>query len=399
MDQSMTPGDLRRQNRSRVLGRIVRGGASTRLALAAELGLSAATISNVVRDLRAEGLVADDSSLPSRGGRPSLQIAVRRTGAYFLGADVGESVVAMDLYDLALEPVDRVRVVLPTRSARPAEIRRALDEALSALRARCADVWPRVVGLGLGLPGIVDTSPSGERVLYAQNIGWEPMPVGDLLAVPGLTVLAANGAKANALAELWRGSADPHGTTVVALLGRGLGAGLVSRGRIVQGYTSSVGEWGHTKVMTVGAARCGCGGVGCLESLIGGDAIVDRYLAAGGRRASTPEETLDDLIADADLGRPDAARVLDETVEVLGLGLANLVNLLNPARIVVGGWSGRRLMAAHGEQVISALRRSALRHPAERVEVVASRLGPDAVALGACSLVVDSFVNDGVDRP
>lgn len=398
MDQSKTPGDLRRQNRSRVLGRLVRGGASTRLALAAELGLSAATISNVVRDLRAEGLVADDASLPSRGGRPSLQIAVRRTGAYFLGADVGESVVAMDLYDLALEPVDRVRVVLPTRSARPEEIRRALDEALSTLRARCADVWHRVVGLGLGLPGIVDTSPAGERMLFAQNIGWEPVPVAELLAVPDMTVLAANGAKAHALAELWRGSADPDGT-VVALLGRGLGAGVVAGGRIVQGCTSSIGEWGHTKVMTAGATRCGCGGVGCLESLIGGVAIVDRYLAAGGRRASTPEETLDDLVADADLGRPDAARVLDGTVEVLGLGLANLVNLLNPARIVVGGWSGRRLMAARGEQIVRALRRSALRLPGERVEVVASRLGPDAVALGASCLVVDSFVNDRVDRP
>lgn len=392
MAQFETPGDLRRRNRSRVLGRVVREGATTRLALAAEYGLSSATASNVVRDLLNDGLVVENGSVPSRGGRPSSQITVNAHAAYFVGVDVGERGVIADLYDLALRQVDRSVVGVAARLARPVEIRRALDEAIGTLRSRNASAWGKVVGVGLGLPGIVDTSDSGTATLYAQSAGWEPIPVGELLSAPGVPVLADNGAKTYSLAELWRGAASQDDLTVVVLLGRGLGAGVIDAGRIFRGQSSSAGEWGHTKV-TIRGRSCTCGATGCLESLIGGDAIAERYVDAGGRAAGSPEETLDVLISDADHGSRPAVEVLDETVEILGIGLSNLVNLFNPARIVIGGWAGRALMAARGDRIVRLVRELPLRHPAGQVEVVATDLGPDAVALGASLLVVQRFVD------
>lgn len=392
MSHVETAGDLRRRNRGRVLGRVVRQGATTRLELAREFGLSPATASNVVKDLFAEGLVVETGSVPSRGGRPSSQLAVNARGAYFLGADVGERGVVVDLYDLALGQVDREVVGVAARLAQPEEIRVALDAAIDALRQRNGEVWGRVAGLGLGLPGIVDTSESGSAVLYAQSIGWSPQPISELLSAPGFPVLADNGAKTYSLAELWRGAASDDALTIVVLLGRGLGAGVVDGGRILRGHSSSAGEWGHTKVALAGR-KCNCGSVGCLESLIGGDAVAERFVEAGGQAAETSEETLQLLLSAADDGHRYAVEVLDETVEILAVGLSNLVNLFNPARIVVGGWAGRALMAARGRRIADLVRELPLRHPADQVELVASDLGPDAVALGASLLVVQWFVD------
>lgn len=392
MGHTETTSDLRRRNRSRILRRLVREGATTRRALAGEFGVSAATVTNVVKELFADGLVVESTSIPSRAGRPSSQVAVNETGAYFLGADVGERGVMVDLYDLALGLVDGAHVAVPARLAAPEEIRGALNDAIGTLRDRNRDVWARVVGLGLGLPGIVDTPEDGASMLYAQSVGWDPLPVADLLDDPEFPVLSDNGAKTYSLAELWRGSARQDALAIVVLVGRGVGAGVIDSGRIVRGQSSSAGEWGHTKVV-LGGRRCSCGSRGCLESLIGGDAIAERLVEAGGKAAGSAEETLDALIAAAEAGDPRALDVLDETVEVLGVGLSNLVNMFNPAQIVIGGWAGHALITARSPQIAKIVKSMPLHHPAAEVELVGSGLGVDAVALGASLLVVQSFID------
>src|SRR6185312_1135851 len=126
---------------------------------------------------------------------------------------------------------------------------------------------------------------------------------------------------------------------IIVLLGTGLGTCIISNGEVYRGATSSAGEWGHTTVV-VGGRRCRCGAHGCLEAYVGAGAIAARYAELRNDGAVSPgalEQQVAALISARERDRV-SAQVLDEVVTYLGAGIANLVNLFNPERVVVGGW-------------------------------------------------------------
>ncbi len=343
-----TSQDLRQGNRARVLRHIVVSTETTRAAIAAACGLSTATVGNVVSDLIAEGAVEEAGLLPSRGGRPIARLAVRAEGGLLIGADVGEQTVTVELFDLALHKLDSEHVAIVPRVAEPEAIGAALIQAIRTVRDRNRAVDMPILGLGLGVPGTVETD--GETTtIFADSLGWEPTDLRRLSGGVDLPVFADNGARTLATAESLFGAAKGTGHSIVALLGHGIGAGVLIGGKLLGGSMSGAGEWGHTKI-SVGGPRCACGSIGCLEAHVGGGAIIDRWREAGGSpTTNTEEEVLTELIAAADEADPAATAVLDETVEILGIGLANLVNLFNPSKIIVGGWAGLQLIQArHG---------------------------------------------------
>jgi predicted NBD/HSP70 family sugar kinase len=377
--ESMTVTTLRQRNRAAALTFILRERETTRADVARECGLSVASAANIVGDLIADGLVAEIGTVASRGGRPISIIAARGDGAYSLGADVGERGVAVELFDLSLTMVDR-----EFRGGRidesPDDIENDLREAVAALRERNRERWPRVVGIGLGLPGVIETDPLGRQTLYAQSLGWQPRVIPSATA-DGMPVFAENGAKTLARAELWFGGARGVEHAAVALLGRGVGLGVIFDGGVYRGAFSSATEWGHTKIR-FGGAPCRCGNRGCVEAYVGADAILDAWRRAGGEFEGSGWQALGALLEDADGGGP-AATVLDEVIEALGAALGNVVNLTNPQRIVVGGWVGMRLMERRAPQILDATRRNSLTRSAEQFDLVVASFGGDTVALGS----------------
>jgi predicted NBD/HSP70 family sugar kinase len=393
-----TSRDLRTRNRARVLRALVTASETTRADLATACGLSPATITNVVADLIREGLVEERGLVPSEGGRPIARLGVRPDGAFLLGADVGEKGVAVELFDLALTRLDREFHDAPTRATDPAPIGEALRAAVAAIRARNPEREPRLVGLGLGLPGIVeDASGSHEghgEVLHAQSLGWPALPVDELVRPDGLEVFAENGAKTLAMAERWFGAARDVEHAIVALLGRGVGLGVVSAGELLRGSAAAAGEWGHTKI-SVDGPRCRCGGTGCLEAYVGADALVAAWRERGGDPVGTGWRAITGLVAAADAGDPAAGEVLDRALDVLGVSLANLVNLLNPQKIVVGGWVGLCLVQARRDDLAERIRAASLTRPGSQFSLELCHFEGDAVALGAALLPLERLI----DRP
>lgn len=386
-----TVHDLRRQNRGRALRSIALAGETHRAAIAAECGLSMATVTNVVTDLINDGLVRETGSVPSRGGRPITRLSVRPEGGYLLGADIAETGVIVELFDLSLTPIERLQIELSPRTANAAAFGSALTEAVEQIMTPRPRVRDRLIGMGLGVPGGVEHS-DGRTTVYAQSLGWGPTDLAELCPIEGLPVEADNGAKTLTMAEQWFGAARGCDDCVVVLIGRGIGAGIISDGRLLRGAGGSSGELGHTKI-TVGGPRCHCGGRGCLEAHVGGAGLVARWRAAAGRSARPASRGAQrQLFAEAEAGNPLAIRVIDETVELLGIGLANLVNLVNPERIVVGGPTGARLFAARGPQLVAALRSQALDRPGAQCAVVPAAMGVDAVALGAALLPLEQLI-------
>jgi predicted NBD/HSP70 family sugar kinase len=386
-----TVRDLRRTNRATVLSRLYFDGPLSRFELSGLTGLSAATVSNVTGELVRERLVVEAGQVESDGGRPRVLLRVDPEYAMVAGVDIGETGVKAELFDLAMNRLAAVDLPLPSHHPEPAAV---VAQAAAGLREVLTGVdEAKVLGVGVGVPGTVEQDPV--RV-HAQTIGWHDVPLADLLREAGVAVpvFVENGAKTQGQAEMWFGAGRGARHAVILLIGSGVGASVITDGTLYRGSTSSAGEWGHTTIH-YGGRKCRCGASGCLEAYVGGEAIVDRYQAVrrGKSAAGTDEQaSLAALLVAADRSKT-AARVLDEAADHLGAGIANLVNLFNPERIVLGGWAGLAIGARLLPRITEAVRAQALRRPFEQLTIELGKLGPDAVAVGAATLPVAALLD------
>ncbi|MEU6820759.1 ROK family protein [Streptomyces atriruber] len=413
---SRTVRDLRVGNRASVLQRLYFGGPMSRQALGPATGLSSGSVSNVVAELTADGLLEEAGSVESDGGRPRTLLRVAPSSGRLIGVDVGETRVRVEAFDLALTELARTESPLTDSGHDVETIVRHIAEGVAEVAAEAGiERDGSLIGVGVGVPGIVDrddtadTADSGGTVVHGQTIGWDAVPLERMLRetiqLPAETAyFVDNGARALGQAEMWFGGGRGARDAAIVLIGSGVGACVVTGGVIHGGARGGPAEWGHLTV-SVRGRRCRCGARGCLEAYAGAEALLARWQEAG--RVLPPgadEETgVSALLAAAhprDGGAPDpvAVAVLDETAEYLGAGISDLVNLFGPERVLVGGWAGLQL----GPHLLPAVRQYtesyALRHPAARATVDLGQLGPDAVTVGAATLPLADFFARGGRR-
>jgi predicted NBD/HSP70 family sugar kinase len=393
---AVTVRDLRNSNRSRALWELYMQGPMTRQAVGRAAGVSLATVSNLVGDLVDQGVVIEVGLQESNGGRPSGLFQVNPEYGFVIGVDVGETEFLVELFDLGMKV--RARHVSSTDLTR-LDPEDAVTHVLDGIEAVVADSGvpeSDVIGVGVGVPGVVEHS--ADAIVHGQSVGWDAVPFERMLRRgTRLPLLIDNGAKTLGQAETWFGAARGCDNSVIVLLGIGVGTSIISNRELYRGATSSAGEWGHTTVM-VGGRTCRCGAAGCLEAYVGAGAIVERYDHLKRRRVPVNPNDLEQRVAEIlSIGESDhlAAQVLDETVAYLGAGIADLVNLFNPERVVVGGWLGQALSDALLPRIIEAASREALRLPFSHVEIVKADLGKDAVALGAATLPIAGLLSSG----
>lgn len=389
-----TVRDLRRHNRSLLLSKLYFDGPLSRHELSQLTGLSAATVSNVTAELGEERLITEAGQVESDGGRPRVLLRVDPAYGHVAGVDIGETGVKVELFDLAMTRLATVDHPLP-KAPDPAT---AVEQVTSGLREVFASAGideATVLGVGIGVPGTVE---QGARVLvHAPTVGWDAVPLVSLLQDAGvsLPLFVDNGAKTQGQAEMWFGAGRGARHAVIALIGSGVGAAVVTDGTTYRGSTSSAGEWGHTTI-AYGGQQCRCGALGCLEAYIGAGGVLARYRRVRGKDVPGEDEQAQfAALLEAAPKSKTAAKVLDETAGYLGAGIANLINLFNPERIVIGGWAGLAL----GEQLLPRIRSAAgehaLRHPFSQTSIQLGSLGLDAVATGAATLPVADLLEQG----
>ncbi|SJN43778.1 ROK-family transcriptional regulator [Microbacterium esteraromaticum] len=314
--------------------------------------------------------------------------------AFVFGADVGEAYITTAIFGLTLERLATRTTEFSGRRIEPAEVGQVIARHVEELLAETGTPRSRVIGLGLGVPGVVEHPIALDAVVHAEVIGWESATFDWLEAELGFPLLIDNGAKTTTQAEAWYGSARDTQHAVVALLGDGAGAGIITNGRLYRGASSSAGEWGHTKISLDGPL-CRCGSVGCVESIVGASAVL-RAWTGGDEFAGRETQGVNALLIASRTGDVDAVVVMKDLIEHLGLALSNLVNLYNPEKIIVGGWFGDLIIRDHLEELRAAVRRFSLKQPGEQVTVERSQLGVDAVSLGAATLPIDRFIETGL---
>ncbi|SFE91915.1 Sugar kinase of the NBD/HSP70 family, may contain an N-terminal HTH domain [Actinacidiphila alni] len=376
--------NLREVGRLRVLEALHTSPRSSRPELVRVTGLSRATVSSLIADLITVGLVTEDESPeeqePRRTGRPAQSLSLVPSAGYAIGADIGHQHVRVILCDLFGEVLWEHWVAK--------DVDRAPDETLDLVAVLVGRALQetgvgreRVLGIGAGIASPVEI---GSGALGAEGImpGWVGLRLTDeLRRRTSLPVRVTNDANAGALAERMYGAGRQAGDMVYVRLSAGIGAGIVSNGRLLLGARGLAGEIGHLPLITDGLI-CRCGNRGCLETVASPVAIA-RLLSESWGETVAPRD-LPALIRERNSG---ALRAVRDAGDAVGRALATLVTLLNPSLVVVGGD-----LAAAGADILEPMRAGVLRHTlpsaAEGVEIVTGGLGDGAEVRGAAGLVL-----------
>lgn len=382
-------------NLALVLRRLRDHGPRSRATLAAELGTTRTAVSAQVADLVERGLVRVGGVERGAVGRPGTQVELDGRTVAGLGAEVNVNHVSTVALDLTGTVLSEHKLGLDARAV-PAE--EVLDRLAELVGQTVADVeWRGAdpVGLTVGVAGLVDRER--DLLTHAPNLGWHDVPVGDLLrdrlgsAYP---VSVDNEANLAAIAEATPG--DPERQDVLVIFGEvGVGGGIVADGRLLRGRHGYAGEFGHMIVEPQGR-RCGCGRVGCWETVAGLRALMD-LAADPDDPVRDPALAIDDRMAElnrrADLGD---TRTLDALAQVggwVGAGAAVLANALNPAAIVLSGYFAA--VGAHMRPAVEArLQAGVLAPDAGGTRVELSTLGFTAAVRGGAALALEAVFAD-----
>lgn len=361
----------------------------SRADLARRMEVARGIVTPLVNELIEQGLLVEGATGASPRGRKPTLLHVRSHDRLTVGIDVRLSETQIMLADFSGRALATELLSTP---AHPEQLVQALAARVTRLlEAHQAD--GECQGIGLVVPGMVDRATG--RLVNAPTLGWRDVDLrGALERAVGIEVHVERDAVACALAQMWmgQGSGDGQDSFAYVTFSDGVGAGLVVGGHVVRGHRDAAGEFGHIPLALDGPA-CLCGSRGCWEAYTSNPAVVARYL---GRELSSRESyaavrasrlTVADVIARARAGDAAARTSLETTGRFMGLGLAAIVNALNPTRIVVGGeiaaaWD---LIRPH---VVDALAERTLTQGAAATPVIPEPHDVQTRLRGAAALVV-----------
>ena len=363
------------------------GRARTRSELARESGLARSSVALHIDTLMSLGYVAPVGDAASTGGRPASLFALNPGARLVIGVDVGATHVIVELADLSGVGISASRAGLDVAEG-PEAVLGWIAEAARALVAQQGRTLDDVAAVGIGLPGPVEYA-TGRPISPPIMPGWHRFDVaGWLRERSGCPVLVDNDVNIMALGEqrtAWPETDD----FVLVKIATGIGAGVISGGRLQRGAQGTAGDLGHVRVPG-STAPCRCGNEGCLEAVAAGPAIAARLRELGVDAASTGE-----VVALAAQGSREAAQVLREAGRDIGEVLAMVVNLLNPSVIVVGGRLAGAAQELHAG-ISEVVYRRSLPLATEHLRIAASATKGVAGVRGAVVLAIEHALSPDV---
>ena len=359
----------------------------SRAELARRTSLSRSTVSAIVSDLLGTGLVEETRTGVSSGGRRPIMLEFQDQASFIVGIELGATHVSCVLTDL--------RCTLKASWSAPAPVRDAPELALAKMTMGARSVMEaggvqpsQVIAIGVAVPSPVDEARPGELLPLVVPT-WQGYNIATHLEEAfSRPVFVDNDANLGALAELWWGAGSSIDDLAYIKVATGVGAGLIINGRIFRGSGGIAGEIGHTSIDPNGP-QCVCGLRGCLTTFIGTPALLERakteLRAAGSDRR--PPASIDELVNAALDGDPMSVALIQYAGERLGIGIANMLNLLNPKTVVLGGGITRA-----SELLLEAVRRTirGLSLPASisHADIRTTGLSEWGIAVGAATLVL-----------
>jgi predicted NBD/HSP70 family sugar kinase len=373
-------GLMRELNRSLVLDVIKARSPISRPDIAKTTQLTKPTVSGIVNDLMKRGLVrrVGMGATTTGGGRPPLLLEFNKRSEFLVGVQIGVERSTVVVADALGTEIGRTSVDNP--KGEPAAALKSLAKTAMTLVEESGASKRRVSAAGICLPGLVEMRTG--KCLLAPNLGWKDVPVADVFSEAfGVPTFVVNNADAAVVVESTEGAAKGARNVVLLHVGSGVGAGILSDGKLLHGAEGFAGEIGHCHIPGL-TRQCNCGRTGCLETETDGAAIARAAQEKGLTGTRGGQLTAEDVARAAAEGDPVAQDVLASAGRVLGVAASWLINLFDPEILLVGGG-----VAAAGPSFLEPLKQQALAmtlpHLAERVEVRPWAEGIDAVVRGA----------------
>ena len=353
----------------------------SRADIAKKVNLSRAAVTNIVNELLELKLVKEVRAGKSSGGRRPILLDLNPDGAYVIGLEWGISKLKAVLLNLEAEILSK-KEIIPTDNTLKEYTNKSfalIEEFKSNLKNE-----DKITGIAVGIHGLVD--PEKGISLFTPHFGWGRVKIEEIIAERyNYPVFIDNDVRMMAEGEIWQGKKD----FIFINTGSGVGAALVFNAKLHYGVNNAAGEFGHIKITDDGPV-CECGKKGCLETLIAEERILNKYYKKLSAEINRDELSIEQLVKDYKNKSSEALETIRETSEYFSRGIADLVNLLNPEAVVIGG-----LFASYSEIFLEELKTSvsnkALDLAVENLNITTAHYGEYAGAVGAAEKVLNNF--------
>ena len=391
---------INRLNKVKILKIVRTAETLSRADIAKTSGLSAPTVSRIIEDLLAEGLVREVGEGESQGGRPPTLLKFSDQRNFIIGLDLGTTNIYGVLSDFDAKIVAEVRT--PTRIEEGfADVMTRTAGVIAELIAEPSVANKRIYGIGMAVAGLINRKRN--IVEFSPDFHWHNVDVVESLSrVHPYPIIIDNVTRVMALGEMWYGLGQKFKNLICVNVGYGIGAGIIINGKPLYGPLGLAGEFGHITLEKDSSLQCECGNFGCLEALASGNAIAKaacHRLLAGDRSLllelceGDPKKVTAEIVADAaKKGDTLAWDIFDRAVEYLGIGIAGLVNLFSPEAVVIGGG-----VAQAGDILFEKVRKTinarSLNKISSEMLLKPATFGLKAAVMGAVSLVLSEVIN------
>jgi N-acetylglucosamine repressor len=405
LPRTAEPLEKLKQRELTILQLIHSGANNSRLELARQADLSPSSITAIVQRLIKKGIVVESEPATSQLGRRPIPLQIRREAAYLVGVDLGSFFLRIVITDINGGVVYRSQARTDMKVGRQRVLEKTFLSIHQAIRE--SNVPQKLIkGIGVGHSGVID-SEAGIVLSYprpGQMEEWKNVPLREIFEKEfALPCLLEDSVRTSTIAEKCFGAGRDLSDFLYIDVGMGIGAGIFLDGKIYRGSGGRAGELGHITVNESGPL-CSCGNTGCLETLASSAAIIQSVRAAiekgidsrireliGGDLDKISIELIAQAVSEDD---SLAYRVLQTSASYIGIGLANLVNLLNPKVVIFGGALFREIPQLIADPVRRIIKQRSLEKSANEVQLVVSTLGGDASALGAARFIAEKIIED-----
>jgi glucokinase-like ROK family protein len=389
---------VREINLSVIMNHLRTNAPISRAALAEATGLNKTTVSSLVNELIERQFVQEIGLASPSSGRPAIQLKLNPTAGFIVSCEIGVDFILVICTDFSPKIIWRYQEQIDLTIGQHAILERMLAILNQAIEVGCPSCGP-LLGITVGVPGLVDQATGA--LLFAPNLGWKDLPIRAILQETfNVPLFVDNEANIAALGEHYFGAAQGYEEVLYISAGVGLGGGIVHAGRVFSGVTGVGAEFGHM-TMDPDGEICKCGNQGCWETQVSQQALfrrvwrrIDQGEASrlsemtGGRRASLTVPLIVDAARAGDAVALDALEIIGRH---LGIGIASLVNALNPELVVFGGilsLAGEFLMPVIEKEV----ERRALKWNREAMQLVLAKHGFDACVMGGVAAVYQAIL-------
>jgi glucokinase-like ROK family protein len=395
--------NVKAHNLQAILLTLLHQGSVSRARLAELTGLSTTTITNLIAELLNQAVVMEEEIEQRHGvGRPRIPVSLIPEARFAVGIHLDVDNVRVSLADLR----GNLRTTRIYRHTPDADVYQLLERAAVMSEAALAEAGvtnERVVGCGVGASGLVN-SETGVNTL-APNLGWRNLPIRDILSRRlNLPVIVDNNVRAMALGESMFGIGRDVNSLAFVYVRVGVGAGLVVGGQVYRGSHAGAGEIGHTTMIPLGGMPCRCGNTGCLETVVSEPALIRHASTIAAKHAESllgmelanTSDAMGLIFSAARAGDQDVRDMLDECSLYMGTALANLIDVINPNMIIVGG-----VLAKGADvllpQIAAVMRSRAFAGLGQQVDLRPTCFGSEVGVLGAAALALDRYFYRQVD--